>query len=344
MAYGFKFAFPTANYDPSTTTHTSISETGGTALAVGDLVMVAVSYVIAGDTTMSVADDLGNTFTENTTAHIFNATDNNTGVRFFYCFVTTGGTSTITATAGAAASFFGVFATVYDGVASFQLATTDLRTSSGTAGTDKLLSNAGMITTTPAMLWSFAVDANIANGDRMTAGTGATLRLVGQKANGLADFVAMQDQRLTVNGSVTAKFTLAQGGSAYHCVFLAFTEIIVGPTISTHPADATRYASEKASFTLSAITSGGALSYQWQDDRTGSFANVPDGSGATSAVYTTESLSVRDNRNVLCLVTDDNGTNPTNSANLKVIQSGGVPKRRKRWGGRSMGVDAREWW
>lgn len=242
MPYSFRFAFPTTSYDPTVTTHLTRSETAGSAVAANDLIVVAVPYIIAGDTTMTVTDDLGNTYTQDTNSHIFSSTDNNIATRFFYCFVTVPGTPTITATAGVAASFFGVFALVYRGVASFQGSTTDKRTASGTAGTDTLTTNSFTVSTAPAMAFSFGIDGNIANGDRMTAGTGATVRLIGQKSNSLADFVALQDERVLSGGSNTSTFSLSQSGSAYHAVQLLFTESggppdapypnVVGPGVS----------------------------------------------------------------------------------------------------------------
>ena len=222
--YTFDFNFPTANFDPSVTTHSSISETAGSAVVVGDLITVAVSYLLAGDTTITVTDSLGNTYTEVTGSHIFSATDNNIACRVFYCLVTNAGTPTITATAGAAAAYFGVFASVYTGVDSYQTGVADKRTATGTAGTDTLTTNSGTVSTTPALIWAVAMCANIANGDNITAGTGYTIRHSGLKANGLATFIVTQDGRDTSPGSNSVPFTLAQSGSSYHCVFLAFTE------------------------------------------------------------------------------------------------------------------------
>lgn len=223
MAWAYRFSLPIVNFDATGTTHTSVSETAGTAYAVGDLVVLAVSYVKASDTTVSVADNLGNTYTEISGAHIFSATDNNIGARIFYSFVTTAGTATITATYGAASSYTGIFASVYNGISTLDGSSSDKRTSSGTAGTDTLTSNAYSVTAAPAMSWAVGMDANIANGDDMTAGTGATRRLAGKKSNGLATFIATEDENVSVTGSNTATFSLAQTGSAYHCVQVVFT-------------------------------------------------------------------------------------------------------------------------
>lgn len=224
MAWAYRFSLPIVNFDATGTTHTTVSETAATAYVVGDLVVLAVSYVKASDTTVSIADNLGNTYTEISGAHIFSATDNNIGARIFYCFVTTAGTATITATYGAASTYTGIFASVYNGISALDGASSDKRTGSGTAGTDTLTSNAYTVSAAPAMCWAVGMDANITNGDDMTAGTGATRRLAGKKSNGLATFIATEDENVSATGSNTATFSLAQTGSAYHCVQVVFTE------------------------------------------------------------------------------------------------------------------------
>lgn len=92
-----------------------------------------------------------------------------------------------------------------------------------------------------------------------------------------------------------------------------------GPTINSHPADATINDGETANFTVSATTSGGTLTYQWQVDTGGGFSNVSGGSGGTSSSYTTAARSVSDSGDLYrCAVSDDNGTTNSNSALLTV--------------------------
>src|SRR6185369_5106592 len=83
------------------------------------------------------------------------------------------------------------------------------------------------------------------------------------------------------------------------------------PTINTQPDDASAYNGDTAQFTVSATASGGSLSYQWQvsTDRCATFSNVSDGSGGTTATYTTHTLTFADEQTFYrCNVTDANGT------------------------------------
>ena len=98
-----------------------------------------------------------------------------------------------------------------------------------------------------------------------------------------------------------------------------------GPTINTQPSNATVTAPNTANFTVSATSSGGTLTYQWQQSTNGgsSWANVPDGTGATSASYTTTATAVstgnhRNGYQYRCAVTDNNGTVNTTAATLTV--------------------------
>lgn len=84
-----------------------------------------------------------------------------------------------------------------------------------------------------------------------------------------------------------------------------------GPTINTNPQDETSYEGQTATFTVSATTSGGALSYQWKDDG----SNV----GTNSNSYTTAAATYADNgAQITCEVTDSNGTTVSNPATWTV--------------------------
>jgi hypothetical protein len=78
-----------------------------------------------------------------------------------------------------------------------------------------------------------------------------------------------------------------------------------GPTIDVQPVTQRVPIGDAASFSVSATTSGGSLTYQWQDNTSGSFANV---SGATSSTYTTSGLSAGTAYAVRVVVTDSNGS------------------------------------
>lgn len=98
-----------------------------------------------------------------------------------------------------------------------------------------------------------------------------------------------------------------------------------GPTINTQPINASVTAPTAAVFTVAATSSGGTLTYQWQRsiDSGTSWANVPDGTGPTSATYTTTATAVssgnhRNGYRYRCAVSDNNGTTNTSAAILTV--------------------------
>ena len=84
-------------------------------------------------------------------------------------------------------------------------------------------------------------------------------------------------------------------------------------SITAQPADATVNAGVAPVFS---ITATGATSYQWQDNSSGSFANVSGGSGATTATYTAPAAAYsHQGRLFRCVL---NGTTNSNSAILRV--------------------------
>lgn len=88
------------------------------------------------------------------------------------------------------------------------------------------------------------------------------------------------------------------------------------PTINTQPSAQTVTAPATATFTVTATTSGGALSYQWQ-------RNTVAIAGATAASYTTPATTVsggtaNNGDAYRVLVTDTNGTTTSSAATLTV--------------------------
>jgi hypothetical protein len=88
-----------------------------------------------------------------------------------------------------------------------------------------------------------------------------------------------------------------------------------GPTINTQPVQTTAYAGQTATFTVSATTSAGSLTYQW----TKNGSNV----GTNSNSYTTPVLTNNNNLDIYQVsVTDSNGTTVSNTVYLIVIPTG----------------------
>ncbi len=112
------------------------------------------------------------------------------------------------------------------------------------------------------------------------------------------------------------------GASGTAPMFIFALAAEAGPLINTEPSDATVYQGETAQFSVSATTSGGSLSYQWQVDTGGGFSNVSSGSGGTTDTYTTPACVVADSGDLYrCQVTDSNGTTNTISAELTVLMA-----------------------
>jgi hypothetical protein len=92
------------------------------------------------------------------------------------------------------------------------------------------------------------------------------------------------------------------------------------PAIGSQPEDAYEMTGGTATFVVSAV--GGTLTYQWQVDTGGGWANVSTGTGGTSASYTTATLVGSDNGNLYrCLVTNAYGTTTSDSATLTVTST-----------------------
>lgn len=120
-------------------------------------------------------------------------------------------------------------------------------------------------------------------------------------------------------GSITGATITTTGFGAKRTVTVAFAPQ-GSPTINSQPSDATVYEGETAQFSVTATASAGSLTYQWQVDTGGGFANVSVGSGGTTATYTTAACVLADSGDLYrCQVTDSNGTTNTRSALLTVI-------------------------
>ncbi len=130
------------------------------------------------------------------------------------------------------------------------------------------------------------------------------------------------DTLQAIAGASGNKAVTASNSGVYRGFLAAFNSEPAapsGPTINTHPSNQTVTEPATASFTVSATTSGGSLSYQWQVDTGSGFANVSTGSGGTTSSYTTAATDVtHSGYEYRCVVTDSNGSTNSNAATLTV--------------------------
>jgi hypothetical protein len=251
------------------------------------------------------------------------------GDRVWSAPVTTGASMTIAADAGA-------FAIENYRVEVYEYSGHDSVSPIGTSavGSDADGDGAGNITlgASPASTSEVLAFANAARG----GGAGGTID-VGAGWTEIydtsrADWWDFQAQSRTSSTSTSVDWAdLAVGAGAPLGATLIALEIkqAAAPTIDTQPQSISVPEGETAQFTVSATSSGGALTYQWQVDTGGGFANVTLGSGATTATYTTaatRNAEADTGYNYRCNVTDDNGTTATDGlAELTVIGTARLP-------------------
>lgn len=188
---------------------------------------------------------------------------------------------------------------------------------------------------------TFTAGAGFSN----VTGTGVTSGSHDNTGSGESCYMEYQITTTAYNGSTNGTVSASILTANIARNFLA----AVGPSILTQPGDAQVIEQQQtATFSVSASSSGGALSYQWQDNRTGSFANVVDGTGGTSATYTTPTQYVSaSGRLYQCIVTDSNGSITTRAATLFVVPLNyqEFPFRiKQRSGGMNWWLNSAEWW
>jgi hypothetical protein len=138
--------------------------------------------------------------------------------------------------------------------------------------------------------------------DGSTTGT-ASIAWKSVAADGVTSYTAS----LTETGNTT------EGG----LFLMAFKELLP-PAFVVQPTNQSTNSGSTATFTASASNSGGAITYQWQDNRTGSFTNVA--SGGTSSSYTTPATDATyQGRSYRVVATDSNGSVTSGTAQLNVL-------------------------
>jgi len=204
----------------------------------------------------------------------------------------------------------------------------DQTTPHGTVVEDTDLSVASSLTADQNLASFAAVQDNEAPGSPQFTSTG-TAQTERQDAEQGRQYSSCATQ--TGTGTVTASYTYASTAEG-ECISVIPVNGITtsGPTIDTQPTAGTVVLNNDTrtskTFTVAATTSGGALSYQWQDEDSvgaGTYTNISNGgihAGATTAslVVTPTTKTGLTGIRYRCNVTDDNGTTTTNAVALTV--------------------------
>lgn len=260
----------------------------------------------------TLVDNKGNTYVEVTAARVSDSVNNNKLTSFYAENLGGAGAAQLTLSWASAVGFRAIICSEYSGIktSSSLVGGSGLQQSGVAAGTDNISSGNINFTSQPALLAAYGRDDS---GGTQTpaAGTGFTSR----GTDGI-NATRWEDRRVTVTGNAAALFS-SIGTSNYNVTAVGLLEIPPAPTIDSQPQDVRTVEGQTATFSVSATTSGGALTYQWQRDDGAGFNNV---GGATSSSYTTPTLTVASDNGDLyrCQVTDDNATTASANAFLGV--------------------------
>jgi hypothetical protein len=170
----------------------------------GNCIIAAVGYTGSDPATLTVADTLGNTYTEATAARQLVGAIG-AGLRVFYALNVSGGSAnSVTATYANTQSGRGIVAAEYSGIAtSSAFLNANTRSQIGVGGTtDAITTNAANATSQPTL--AFALGVSFAVEQQLTAGTGYTTH--GTAISG-GYVMTLEDKRLTATGNETATFT-----------------------------------------------------------------------------------------------------------------------------------------
>lgn len=276
----------------------------GITLTVGRFVHV-VGW--SDDATMTMADTLGNIYTEVGTVIEAGIPKR---LRHFWAEVTTGGATTITITFGAAVAWRQMVASEITGVTAYDAQ--GVMTDTGSNPTDAI---SATNTAQPAFCLAVGVDyqsstlgvgAGYTN-DYFITGSGGGSSLDGR----------VQHKSVSTTGVQTASFVNAAFDRS--CSVLAIFTESVPPAITVQPTDQT--AAEGATATFAATVTG-ATSLQWEeDDGAGAgWVNASDGTNDTTDTTTTPATvrATHSGRLYRLAATNANGTTYSNVVLLRV--------------------------
>lgn len=129
--------------------------------------------------------------------------------------------------------------------------------------------------------------------------------------------IAVAYQIVTANGTDSYTANFSDSGATSGQVFIAeYIVDVFGPLINVQPQNQIAKTGSAATFSVSALSSLGAISFQWQLNTGSGWSNI---SGATSSSYTTPTLTnTYDQYQYRVNITDANGTVASDSAVLDV--------------------------
>ncbi len=192
---------------------------------------------------------------------------------------------------------------------------------SGTSGSTTAITSPSVTTTVDGCLIRRVAESRQSAG--IATPSGQTDGGTGTTGSGSTNSTsrATYSTQATAGATGTVTFTSAAGGDRE---WVSLTYAIApspGPTITAQPSDQT--VNNGATATFSVTASGTApITYQWQDNSSGSFANI---SGATSSSYSPTASYSMQGRQYRCNVSDANG-GPVSSgaATLRVAWNSGT--------------------
>lgn len=120
----------------------------------------------------------------------------------------------------------------------------------------------------------------------------------------------LENQPASATGTLTGLWTLLTASATYAGFVLALKP--GGPTITAQPTNQTANAGATATFSVTATPQLGSVTYQWQDDSSGSFANI---ASATSSSYAATSVTyAMQGRQYRCVVSESGYPDVTTSS------------------------------
>lgn len=290
------------NYDYDTT--------GGGPLASASIAYAAGQpiLVFAGSPSAAPAFSISDTagLTWSTLSTQTGATGASTSIVYLATPVSSG--STVVSVNASGAAVFGFRVKTHTG------ATTPIVVGGAGPGTQTayLISQLVNPTSTGSALYLWIAAAASESATPATPGTGCTQMGSSYNAFNNANFELLPSTNpLTSNAAFTLSTTTASGYSQdLSWIAIEAPALPTGPIINTQPVSQRVVLGSTATMSVTATTSGGTVTYQWQKNTGSGMSNI---TGATSASYTTPGLAYADNSTTYqCVTTDSNGSTTTN--------------------------------